>query len=116
MKVETDYVPSYCDYLTAGKKYKLTNDYIVDDDGVGIEISLLGCGHLEGRDWTIVEPKPFDITKHDWFDDGITVDPNSGGSVLDLLVEENEDGGCYFNKEDSIAFAKHFKLTAEDLS
>ena len=42
--------------------------------------------------------------------------PEEAVAAKGEAAEENEDGGCYFNKEDSIAFAKHFKLTAEDLS
>lgn len=116
MIIETDYVPSYCDYLTASKKYKLTNDYIVDDDGVGIEISLLGCSHLDGRDWAIVEPKPFDITKHEFNRKHNMTAHMVNGEYFHFENIKDECAFVEINKADIIAMCHEAGVTAEDLS
>ena len=60
MKVKTDYVPEEVDYLTAGKVYDVyyfsgqVGEIYGDDDGY-VDISIEGCAHLNGKDWTIVE-------------------------------------------------------------
>lgn len=64
MKVKTDFVPTSCNYLTAGKVYEVTDidktlysfyGDIEDDYGVNILIRTSGCDHLNNCAWTIVE-------------------------------------------------------------
>ena len=54
----------------------------------------------------------FDITKHEWSDTSIW-DCHAGADEVQL---ENPELETNFEKLDAIALAKHFKLTAEDLS
>ncbi len=61
------------------------------------------------------EEKPFDITKHEWSDKNLFSDGSMYQDKLQI-VEHDADGMVYLSKLDSIALAKHFKLTAEDLS
>ena len=54
-------VPDDCDYLTAGKRYRVTyeREYgafdVYDDDGDRIISSWQDCFHLNGGNWTRVE-------------------------------------------------------------
>ena len=55
--------------------------------------------------------KEFDITQHELYDcDAKIIETNK--HLICLLVSH---GSPEFNKQDVIAMAKHFKLTAEDL-
>ncbi len=53
----------------------------------------------------------FDITKHEWSDASI-IDSNGCDDDVQISSPELQ---VYLNKADTIALAKHFKLTAEDL-
>ena len=60
----------------------------------------------------------FDITKHEWSDinvDIIDAGMFSGEQQMEIVLH---DGIEYLrhNRADAIAIARHFKLTAEDLS
>ena len=56
--VTTDY--EGCEYLTAGKKYKicqlpLGGGCIVDDNGDPLFICLSGSSHIGGNPWTLLD-------------------------------------------------------------
>lgn len=60
MKVKADNVEGSEDFLTAGKEYEVLNSYgvgfvIIDDDGDKLVCLFEDCGHLGGRDWTVIE-------------------------------------------------------------
>ncbi|AGG57971.1 hypothetical protein VPBG_00199 [Vibrio phage helene 12B3] len=62
MKIKTNYVPEDCDYLTVGKVYEAEKDFdtlyvFTTDNGIEclVEISDMGCSHLDGCCWEIVE-------------------------------------------------------------
>lgn len=111
MKVKTDY--DGCSYITKGKIYDVEFDcdgdeMIVDDQGDLINIDFDDCPHLYGNAWQVVEEESFDITKHELVDYGyIGIKHNKN-----LYVKKN---GFTIDRERSIAIAKHFNLTAEDL-
>lgn len=55
-----DEVPEDVDYLTAGKEYEVTDQgdlgfYIVCDDGESAYALFVGCPHLNGGNWRIIE-------------------------------------------------------------
>ena len=54
-------VPDDCDYLTAGKRYRVEYPWnawsfvTIDDEGDKIICSWRGCASLNGGDWTRIE-------------------------------------------------------------
>ena len=57
------------------------------------------------------DKKPFDITQHEWSDSIADIEAESG----DTLVLKFHGSWISIDKDDAIAIAKHFNLTAEDL-
>ncbi|CAL9978798.1 hypothetical protein VPHF99_0233 [Vibrio phage F99] len=62
MKIKTNYVPEGCNYLTVGKVYEAEVDFdtlytFSADNGreCFVETSGVGCAHLDGYCWEIVE-------------------------------------------------------------
>ncbi len=58
----------------------------------------------------------FDITKHEWSDKNLFSDGSMYQGKLQIVENDVIDGIVHLSKADTIALAKHFKLTAEDLS
>lgn len=60
--------------------------------------------------------RKFDITEHEWSDEGTVSLDDSDDGVLEMLCDGPD---CYnefeLNRNDAIAIAKHFKLTKSDL-
>ena len=56
----------------------------------------------------------FDITKHEWSDCDIDSATPDGGELF-IDDRDYEISSISINKDDAIAIAKHFGLTAEDL-
>lgn len=57
----------------------------------------------------------FDITKHKWFDHGVSAEDDN--QFLRLMLESGSSPLIYtkhLNKQDAIAIAKHFNLIRED--
>lgn len=59
MKIKTDYVPRYCDYLTAGKEYEVRHGSefggsIIDDKGEEQFVHFAKSGHLNFEPWTVI--------------------------------------------------------------
>lgn len=59
--VKTDYVPGDCDYITAGKEYKIeelsascSGGWSEDDRGNIMFCLFEYCAHLNGRQWTVI--------------------------------------------------------------
>ena len=62
----------------------------------------------------------FDITKHEWSDDGLVVDDalERNSTVLPLSAINNESHSWSdfdLSRKDAIAIARYFKLTEGDL-
>lgn len=58
----------------------------------------------------------FDISDYEFSDKGVLSCHNSKcGKLLLIRSRESRFGSLEVNKQDAIALAKHFKLTAEDL-
>jgi len=57
--------------------------------------------------------RDFDIRKHEWSDSDIRHTCKTGGELC-FYIRGNRLP-IYINKQDAIAIAKHFNLTAEDL-
>ena len=79
--------------------------------------SVPDCGICDDKGYFVPEEaKPFDITKHEFFD----------GSILDAHIVDSIQPAVTLRilrgppidllLADAIALAKHFKITAEDLS
>ena len=79
--------------------------------------SVPDCGICDEKGFFVPEEAVlFDITKHEWSDKDIT-GAKGGSDWLHInLSSYCLKTGAQLNKEDTIALAKHFKLTAEDLS
>jgi len=58
----------------------------------------------------------FDITKHEWSDDPIKYLDNDASGVELRATDSAWFVNFYLDKSDSIALAKYFKLTPEDLT
>jgi hypothetical protein len=57
--------------------------------------------------------KDFDITQHQWSDEFVSVETANTDS--DVIRLDNDMYLVDIDKDDAIAIAKHFNLTAEDL-
>ena len=63
MKVKTDKAHLYfATYITNGKEYNATSvshggryANIIDDDGEELPIRIIGCPHLNGEAWEVIE-------------------------------------------------------------
>lgn len=73
---------------------------------------------MDIKDSTCVEfDKPFDIAMHEW-SSGDFIDAFKafeGDAYLHFMIAPYCHGRTWISKDDAIAIAKHFKLTAEDL-
>jgi len=56
--------------------------------------------------------KEFDISEYEFSDGDIMVITKASSSIE---IRSNNTAGVHLSRQDSIAIAKHFKLTAEDL-
>ena len=82
-----------------------------------IEYPLMICHYCTGkRNQEIVSEVEFDITKHEWSDKNLFSDGSMYQGKLQIVENDVIDGIVHLSKADTIALAKHFKLTAEDLS
>lgn len=60
-----------------------------------------------------IKRKPFDISEHEFSDDKLSLLIDDADLIS---INDNCSGSCFdLHKDDAIAIAKHFKLTAEDL-
>lgn len=55
----------------------------------------------------------FDISNHEWADEDLSF--NCVDSDGYIMLDCDYIDGVYLSREDTIAMAKHFKLTIEDL-
>jgi len=93
-------------------------------DGFGDEEYMLGlcCGYQliyidTGLSVFDKKEKPFDITKHEWQGGHEIRSATVYDDVLELnLYITGDEFECYLARDDAIAIARHFKLTAEDLT
>lgn len=67
---------------------------------------------IEDGDREIVRVKPFDITKHEWSDCDIQREIESG---YIRFKSQSECDEFVVEKDDAVAMALHFGVTAEDL-
>lgn len=60
-----------------------------------------------------IQRKKFDISEHEFSDDKLSLLIDDADLIS---INDNCSGSCFdLHKDDAIAIAKHFKLTAEDL-
>lgn len=71
------------------------------------------CGLSESSKPIPRKPKPFDITQHEFGDDKLSLLIGEGDLIS---INDNCSNSCFdLFRDDAIALAKHFGLTAEDL-
>lgn len=127
MKIKTDYVPDDCDFLTAGKEYKVKKrragprTLIYDDHGRLIMVNMRENDERGIRKWQIVEEKPFDISDYKFSNlvDGLHVETIKEVEAKEFLSIFTWNGCCNIqtplNKADAIAIAKALGVTGGDL-
>ena len=62
VKIKTDFVPSWCDWFTAGVIYVGTRcgfghdlAEVIDDKGVKVKVYLPESAHIDLRAWEVIE-------------------------------------------------------------
>lgn len=84
-----------------------------EDVEYNFSIVYCRCGGLISA-IPVSDVEPFDITKHE-FSDGLSIS-NMCKSSIEVAFDNNEDWNYVpLHKDDAIAIAKHFGVTAEDL-